>query len=86
MTQEEFKKLPGLLLRKQFQDITGLSDRDLDSMTITCNQLTPAEMERLRACGLLPVFRPQLRAAIGGKHCGGKYYKQDAARMGGFQL
>ena len=78
MTQAEFNKLPGLLLRKQFQDVTGLRDEDLDAMTITCNQLSEKETKRLRAAGLIPVLRPN------GGH--GKYYKLDAARMANLQM
>jgi hypothetical protein len=80
MTQAEFNKLPGLLLRKQFQQVTGLNDKDLDAMTVTCNQLSDAEIERVRRVGLLPVLRPQ------GPNGHGKYYKLDAARLAQFQM
>lgn len=84
MTQKEFDGMPGLLQRKQFQNITGLSDRDLDGMTITCNALSAEEIERVRAHGLLPVFRPGLTTDA--KDAKGKYYKADAARIANFKL
>lgn len=82
MTQHEFNKLPGLVLRKQFMDVTGLSDRDLDELTVTCNALSNEEIGKLRRVGLVPVFRPR----ISQQNPHGKYYKQDAARMGGFTM
>lgn len=79
VTKETFARLPAMLTRKSFQDITGLNDEDLDAMTITCNQLSARELRKLRAGGFVPVLR------IHGTNGHGKYYKQDAAKFCGFE-
>ncbi|HEY0551340.1 MAG TPA: hypothetical protein VGF13_17175 [Verrucomicrobiae bacterium] len=79
VTKETFARLPALLTRKQFQELTGLNDGDIDAMTITCNQLSTAELKKLRAAGLLPVLR------IHGTNGHGKYHKHDAAKFAGFE-
>jgi hypothetical protein len=77
MTQAAFNELPGLLPRKLFQQITGLSDHDLDEM---------------RRTGELTVFYSHAQGMKRGrnghksKKSYAKYYKRDAARIGGFTL
>lgn len=96
MTQELFNRLPGLLTRAQFKDVTGLSDEDMDARTITCNGLSDKEMDKLRAQELIPVWRPHANGSAQSAGAekdkaarslpGGKYYKRDAAKMGSFKL
>lgn len=78
VTSDSFKRLPAMLMRKEFKDISGLNDGDLDAMTITANQLSAAELVKVRAAGLLPVLRP------GGPGGHGKYYKEDLGKLLGY--
>lgn len=78
VTQERFARLPALLTRSEFQQITGVSDEMLKEKAITANHLSQEECAILRGADLLPVYR---------EHGGyAKYYKADAARIAGFKF
>lgn len=80
VTQERFAKLPGLLTCAEFMEVTGLGEHELPELRVTANSLSTQEIENVRRAGLLPVWRNHA-----GSGCA-KYYKQDAAKIGGFKL
>lgn len=71
MTQEQFDALPGLLTRRQFMIVTGLSELKLR-----------AEVE----AGLVRRWRPSRPTRTYYKKSYARYYKTDAAHIGGFKL
>lgn len=76
MTQQAFNELPGLLTRKLFQQITGLSDDDLDQMR------RDKELDVFYAHPNGCRRRKKKKTKTGYA----KYYKRDAARIAGFKL
>jgi len=71
MTQENFDKLPGLLSLSQFIGATGLSDE---------------KVRAAREAGYITTYRPPPVARRKYKKSRLKYYKRDAARLGGFEM
>ncbi len=71
MTQENFDRLPGLLSLSQFIGATGLSYHKVR-----------AELE----AGLIKAYRPAPSARRKYKKSRLKYYKRDAAKLGGFEM
>lgn len=53
------------LTRPQVLAMQGDNERLLDDRTVTCNQVPPDEIARIRRAGLVPALRPRWRPHLG---------------------
>lgn len=77
MTQQEFRKLPFLLTRKQFMQATGLSRVQIESLKSSGDI-------RVKVFPCKTYYRSKKKVAAQKSY--GKYFKLDAARLAGLTL